>query len=350
MLVVGTDVHKRSHTFVVVDQTGSKLAELTVRADPKGHDKAICWVRKRFGQLEVKWALEDCRHMSARLEIDLLDAGETVVRVPPKMMAEQRRTARTYGKSDPIDALAVARAALREPNLPIASHDDGSRELKLLVDRREDLIGERTRMANRLRWHLHRIGAGDPIADPPAHSLDRAKVRVQLAGWLTDKTGIDARLAREVLADIDRITPSIDALEREITALAKAQAADLLDIPGCGPLTAAKIVGETAGIDRFAHEAQYAMHTGVAPIPVWSGRTAGRVRVNKAGNRQLNAAFYRIALTQIRIEGPGRDYYRKRLAAGDTKTEAIRALKRRLARIVYQTLKHPEAAQLPTAA
>jgi transposase len=83
-------------------------------------------------------------------------------------------------------------------------------------------------MANRLRWHLHRIGAGDPAADPPAHSLDRAKVRLQLAGWLTDKTGIDARLAREVLADIDRITPTIDALEREITTLAKNQAAELL--------------------------------------------------------------------------------------------------------------------------
>jgi transposase len=92
------------------------------------------------------------------------------------------------------------------------------------------------------------------------------------------------------------------------------------------------------------------MYTGVAPIPVWSGRTAGRVRVNKAGNRQLNAAFYRIALTQLRVDGPGRDYYRKRLAAGDSKTEAIRALKRRLARIVYQTLKHPQAAQLPAAA
>ena len=78
MVVVGSDVHKRTHTFVVADERGRKLAEVTVKADPKGHDKAICWVRERFGTEEVLWAIEDCRHLSARLELDLLDAGEQV--------------------------------------------------------------------------------------------------------------------------------------------------------------------------------------------------------------------------------------------------------------------------------
>ena len=213
MVVVGSDVHKRTHTFVAVDEAGRKLGELTVKADPKGHEKAIVWAHKRFnGQL--KWAIEDCRHLSARLELDLLDAGELVVRVPPKMMAEQRRTARTRGQSDPIDALAVARAALREPDLPVATHDEGSRELKLLVDRREDLVGERTRKMNRLRWHLHRIAPGDPVADPAPKALEQAKTRRQFAQWLDGRDGIDARLARDALADIDRVTPVINALER----------------------------------------------------------------------------------------------------------------------------------------
>jgi transposase len=353
MVVVGSDVHKRTHTFVAVDAVGRKLGELTVKADPKGHDTAIRWAQERFGG-ELLWAIEDCRHLSARLEIDLLDAGQAVVRVPPKLMAEQRRTARTRGKSDPIDALAVARAALREPDLPVASHDEASRELKLLVDRREDLVGERTRMVNRLRWHLHRIAAGDPVADPPAKSLNRTRTRTRLAHWLADKAGIDARLARDILTDIDRITPVINALDKEISALVAAQAPELVALPGCGPLTAAKIVGETAGIARFGHEAKYAMHAGVAPIPVWSGRTAGRVRMSKSGNRQLNAALHRIAVTQIRLDGLGRDYYRKRLTAGDSTTEALRALKRRLARTVFNTLKnHPSTASatgLPAAA
>src|SRR3954452_17263645 len=110
MVVVGSDVHKRTHTFVAVDEVGHKLAEITVKADHKGHDRAIRWARERFGEVS-RWAVEDCRHLSARLEIDLLEAGELVVRVPPKLMAEQRRLARPRGKSDPIDALAVARGA-----------------------------------------------------------------------------------------------------------------------------------------------------------------------------------------------------------------------------------------------
>ena len=128
----------------------------------------------------------------------------------------------------------------------------------------------------------------------------------------------------------------------------------LLDLPGCGALGAAKIVGEVAGISRFADEAKFAMHAGVAPIPVWSGSTRGRVRLNRAGNRQLNAALHRIALTQIQRDGAGRAYYDKRLAAGDSKTEALRCLKRRLARVVFNTLtRQPSTAAvtcLPAAA
>lgn len=353
MVVVGSDVHKRTHTFVAVDEAGRKLGEKTVKAVSEGHDKAICWAREQFGD-DVLWAIEDCRHLSARLETDLLEAGERVVRVPPKLMAEQRRTARTRGKSDPIDALAVARAAVREHDLPVATHHEASRELKLLVDRREDLVGERTRMMNRLRWHLHRIAPSEPAADPKPKALRIAKTRGELAAWLEGRDGIDARLARDILADIDRVSPVIDALEREITALVAHQAPQLLELHGCGPLTAAKIVGETAEVNRFAHEAKYAMHAGVAPIPVWSGRTRGRVRMNKSGNRQLNAALHRIAVTQLQRPGLGRTYYEKRLAAGDSTTEALRCLKRRLARTVFNTLRNnpstASAACVPTAA
>jgi transposase len=337
MVVVGADVHKRSHTFVAVDVQGRQLAQITVRADSKGHDKAIRWAHKEFGSADLRWAVEDCRHLSARLEIDLLEAGQQVVRVPPKMMAEQRRTARTRGKSDPIDALAVARAAQREPDLPVATHDEESRELKLLVDHRDDLVKHRTAVVNRFRWHLHRI---DPTVDPGPKTLNRAVKRAELADFLADLPGIDARLSRELLVDIDALTARINDLEREITRLVTERAPALLELPGCGALGAAKIVGEVAGISRFGDEAKFAMHAGVAPIPVWSGSTRGRVRLSRAGNRQLNAALHRIALTQIQRDGAGRAYFDKRLAMGDSKTEALRCLKRRLARVVFQTLKN----------
>lgn len=215
MVVVGADVHKWSHTFVAVDEAGRKLGELTVKADPTGHDKAIRWAQRCFGS-ELIWGIEDCRHLSARLEIDLLTAAQRVVRVPPKMMAEQRRTARTRGKSDPIDALAVARAVVRQPDLPVATHDEASRELKLLVDHRDDLVEHRTQVINRFRWHLHRI---DPMIDPAKQSMDRPKTCKQLASYLAGLDGIDARLARELLDDIAVLTIRANALEKEISGL-----------------------------------------------------------------------------------------------------------------------------------
>ena len=162
MVILGIDAHKRTHTVVAVDDAGRQLGQKTTMAtSTETHLEFVRWA-DQFGA-ERSWAVEDCRHLSRRLERDLLAAGEAIVRVPPKMMAHARDRARTYGKSDPIDALAVARAALREPDLPVARLDGPARELRLLVDHREDLVAERTRQINRLRWHLHEL---DPSWDP----------------------------------------------------------------------------------------------------------------------------------------------------------------------------------------
>ena len=331
MVVVGADVHKRTHTFVAVDEVGRKLAEKTLSATSAGHAEAVMWARERYGS-EVVWAIEDCRHLSARLERDLLTAGQKVVRVPPKLMAMVRKSARTRGKSDPIDALAVARAFLREPDLPVASHDEVSRELKLLVDRREVLVAQRTATINRLLWRVHEL---DHAQAPKARSTDLAKHQRILAEWLSTQSGLVAELAGDELADIIRLTAVINALAKRIGERVRDAAPALLAMPGCGELTAAKLVGEAAGVTRFRSEAAFARHAGVAPIPVWSGNTAGRVRMTRSGNRQLNAALHRIAVTQIRLDGLGQTYYRKRLANGDSRTEALRCLKRRLARVVF---------------
>ncbi|HEX3545695.1 MAG TPA: IS110 family transposase [Mycobacterium sp.] len=334
MVVVGADVHKRTHTFVAVDEVGRKLAEKVVATTSRGHGEAVMWARERFGS-QVVWAIEDCRHLSARLERDLLAAGQQVVRVPPKLMAQTRKSARTRGKSDPIDALAVARGYLREPDLPVASHDEVSRELKLLVDRREVLVAQRTATINRLLWRVHEL---DPERAPKARSLVLAKHRRILGDWLQTVDGLVAELARDELADITRLTEAINVLAKRIGARVRQIAPVLLALPGCGELTAAKLVGEVAGVTRFKSEAAFARHAGVAPIPVWSGNTAGRVRLTRSGNRQLNAALHRIAVTQICLQGLGQTYYRHRQAAGDSNTEALRCLKRRLASVVFHHL------------
>ncbi len=342
MVVIGVDSHKRTHTVVATDGTGRKLAEKTVAATSAGHLELVRWAG-RFP--ERSWALEDCRHLSRRLSTDLLVAGEAVVRVPPKLMAGARRSSREPGKSDPIDALAVARAALRE-DLPAAALDGPDREVRLLVDHREDLVAERTRAQNRLRWHLHEL---DPGTEPVARGLDRTVVLDSLERDLVAAPGTVGRIARELVVRIRALTATINDLEREIARLVADLAPSLLALTGCGPLTAAKLIGETAGVGRFRSKAAFARHNGSAPLPVWSSNTE-RHRLSRTGNRQLNVALHRIAITQLQREGPGKTYLEHRRAQGDTKTEAIRALRRRISDEVFRRMRHDDAARAATRA
>ena len=323
---------------------------MTVRATDAGHRQLLRWAGRAFAEDRVEFAVEDCRHVSGRLERALLDAAAAVVRVPPKLMAQPRTSARTRGKSDPIDALAIARAALREQDLPRAEQTHASREVKQLVDHRDDLVGIRTAMQNQHRWHVHEL---DPELDPPARGLDLAKhlnrlrARLELLPVSTTR-----RIALEKLADIQTFTGRINALEKELTGLVRAQVPQLLALPGCGVLTVAKLLGETANPTRFRSEACFAMHAGVAPIPASSGKT-NRHRLARGGNRQLNAALHRIAVTQTRLDGLGWVYYQRQHSQGNTTREALRALKRRLARVVSNLLRPTPATAgtcLPVAA
>ena len=347
VVTVGIDVHKDTHCAVAVDTAGRQVGkDRTFRATDAGHRQLLRWALNEFGQ-EVEFAVEDCRHVSTRLERALLAAGQTSVRVPPKLMALTRTSARTRGKSDPIDALAIARASVANPDLPRAEHTHISRDVKLLVDHREDLVRNRTAIQSRLRWLLHEL---DPSIDPRPRQLDSTKEldRVQqllLAVPETFETAVVRRIALEQLTDIRVLTERANALEKELAVLVKAQAPQLLDVPGCGTLTAAKLIGETANAGRFRSEACFAMHAGAAPIPASSGRTQ-RHRLARGGNRQLNAALHRIAVTQTRLDCPGRDYYQRRKTEhGDSTMEALRVMKRKIARTVYTLLSTPTSSE-----
>ena len=212
MMVVGIDAHKRSHTAVTVDEVGRLGAVKTVGTTTQDHLRLLKWAVDLAE--ERLWAIEDCRHLTRRLERDLIAAGESVVRVPPKLMAHVRDAARSFGKSDPIDALAVARAALRN-RLPIARLDGVEREMRLLVDHREDLVAERTRIISRLRWHLHEI---DPGWIPPV-KLERHsafdKVTLYLSGH--SDGAVVRRLALRLVEHLRVLTVEIDELTDEIT-------------------------------------------------------------------------------------------------------------------------------------
>jgi transposase len=336
MIVIGTDTHKASHTCgAVFAGTGQLSGELTAPARKAGFAELLDWGRDL--DPERIWAIEDCRHVSGAFERFLVAAGERVVRVPPKLMGESRRGERTRGKSDPIDALAVARAALREgPETLAPAHlDEAALELKLLLDHREDLVKARSEDQQRLRWHLHDLW---PDFELPAGCLDRIVWLDRVARKLSRaERSARVRVSRELVRAIRERTKRAAELEREIGAMVRTQAPQLLGLPGCGALTAAKLLAETAGIARFASDAKLARLAGVAPIPASSGNRT-RLRLDRGGNRQLNCAMHRIAVTQSRIHAPAKEFLARKRAEGKSTREALRCLKRHLIRRVWRLL------------
>ena len=337
MIVIGADTHKKTHTVGAVDaRTGEVRGELTKPARRAGVGEVAAWGREL--DPERVWAIEDCRHVSGGLERHLIDAGERVVRVAPKLMAGARRSSRERGKSDSIDAFAIARAALREglDSLPCAHLDERALEIKLLVDHREDLVRDRADDQRRLRWHLHDLW---PELEIPDRALDRLKWLDRIQGKLrrAEQT-TRVRIARELVTQVKQRTRRVNELERELEALVELEAPQLLELRGCATLTAAKLVAEIAGADRFASDSKLARLAGVAPIPASSGRR-DRHRLDRGGNRQLNCAFHRLAVNQGRLDPRARDYLARKQAEGKGRMEALRCLKRQLVRVVWRELR-----------
>ena len=315
MIVIGLDVHKQSVTAVAVDEAGRPLAETTIQV---GSEELLGWAAALDG--ERLWAVEDCRQLTRWLERQLLGVGEDLVRVPPKLTVPERRAGRTRGKSDPIDALAIARAALREPDLSRPQPDEQRyREIKLLVDHRDDLVDQRRRTQQRLRWHLFQL---DPTYVVPLRMLGRSSHLERVSRWLARREQeLQVRLARELVSSCRSLNRAIAELDQELEQRVKETAPALLELPGCAAVTAAKLLAEIGPIDRFKSDAQLARHSGVAPLEASSGRTQ-RHRLDRGGNRQLNAALYRIAITQARYHPPARDYLERKRAEGKSRREA----------------------------
>lgn len=339
MIVIGADPHKSTHTAAAVcSATGELRSSETVAARTAGHAQLLDWARALDEQRV--WAIEDCRHVSGGLERFLVERGERVVRVAPKLMAGARRSARERGKSDPIDATAVARAALREgvETLPEAFLDECSLAIKLLADHREDLVAESTRIQNRLRWHLHDI---DPGLAPPGRALRHQHVLRGLGARLARREQtVRVRVARDLVRRCAALGREQRLLEQELGARVRQQAPELLELPGCGVLTAAKLIAEIAGAGRFATDAQLARHAGIAPLLASSG-ARHRHRFDRRGNRQLNSAFHRIAITQARIHPEARTFLARKRSEGKSNREALRSLKRHLVRRVHHLLAPP---------
>jgi transposase len=300
MIVIGADTHTRNHTLVAVDAgTGGLQGQLQIAASDVGSLDAL-----RFGsELDEQrvWAIEDCRHVSARLERALLAAGERVIRVPAAMTGQARKVSRQAGKSDPIDARAVALAAVRDgiESFPTAVLDDAAMEIRVLNDYRDQSIWERTRLINRLRWHLVAIAPEVEAQLSPA-SLRGPRICARLKRQLARLSpSPQLRVAKATLKRIAAIVAEERELLGELTTLIEAHTPQLLEERGCGTVTAAIIIGHTAGAQRFPTDGHFARHAGTAPVPASSGKTQ-RQRLHRGGDRQLNRAIHIIALSRAK--------------------------------------------------
>ncbi len=332
-VIVGVDPHKKSVTIEAIDEQGKKVATGRFGTQTRDYKTMLGYVRRQWPHR--RWAIEGAQGVGRPLAQRLLADGETVVDVPAKLAARVRVfDTGNARKTDATDAHAIAAAALRTPNLRVLSFDEELVALRLLVDRRDELSARRVQTVNR----LHRL-LTELIPGGAEKNLSATKAK-RLLGTVKPRSVVGKttrRIAVEELADLVATDAKLKALEKELTAAVKAGGSHLMDLHGIGPAGAARILADVGDIARFPDRNHFASWTGTAPLDASSGEQI-RHRLSRAGNRRLNHVLYIAALTQIRYEGEGRTYYRRKLAESKTPKEAIRCLKRRLSDMVYRQL------------
>ena len=332
--VAGIDSHKDTLAACVIDQAGRPVEHQTFPNTPQGHRKAIGWLQRRN---IARVGIEGSGSYGRPLALRLAAQGVNTVEVPPQMTAQARRQQRTRQKTDRLDALAIARVAAREDDLPAPRCDETTDDLRSLVFYRRELVEARTAQINRLHADLIQLRPGyhkqlgaEGLATPKA--LNR--VSRQIAKCPTTR----AQVAKSRIKNIRQLLRQVQDLDAQIACLMDAIDTPLTDIHGIGTLTAAEIIAEAGEPGRYPTKAKFAMANGTAPIEASSGRVV-RHRLNRGGNRRLNRALYYAALSQIARPGTeGRCFYERLLKQGKTKREALRILKRRISDRVWTHL------------
>jgi transposase len=333
MVFIGIDTHKSSLAVCIVDELGRQLAAASFPNDRLGHRRLFAWV-KRHAAGERRFGIESSGWLGHGLATYLVEQGEDVGDVRGHMTQRERVRIPGAGKSDPRDAFAIARVTARERLAPVrrATPD---RDLKLLSDYRDQLLGERTRVQNRLHADLVTLYPGyerriRSLATPA--SLDAA---LEL---LEGDRCVQASLARRRIERIYEINAERNRVEREIRRLVRELGTGLLDLVGVGELIAARIIGEVGDVGRIPSRRHFASLNGTAPVPASSGQRH-RHRLNRSGNRRLNKVIHMMALTQARMDPRARAYIARRIAEGRTQRDATRALKRHLSDVIYRQLR-----------
>ena len=331
-VVIGMDPHKRSATIEIINDREKILAQGRFGTDRVGYQAMLALGRRHKDRV---WAVEGCNGIGKHIAQRLVADGENVVDVPAKLSARARIFDTGQGrKTDPVDAHSVAVAALRANGLRQVSVDDTTVALRLLVDRRDGLGRSRTDVINRIHKLLLELfpgGAKKFLSAPQARAM-LVTIRPR------DIVGRTRRqLASELITELAAIDKKIKAANVQLTQLVEATGSNLQHLNGIGPSGAARLIGDIGDIHRFADRAHFASWNGTAPLDASSGDQQ-RHRLSRAGNRRINRVLHIMAVVQLRHETEGRAYYRRKVAAGKTNMEAMRALKRRLSDVVYKQM------------
>jgi transposase len=334
---IGVDPHKSVNAAAAIDEQGELVDHEVFPANRKGLRALERW-GQRF--CERRWAVEGAAGIGRPVAQRLAAVGESVVDVPPKLSSKARLLSTGNArKNDRLDATFTAQAALRNERLARVSPEDGDDDahievLRMLTERREDLVAERTRALNRLHVLLRDLlsdGVNTGLsADAASKLLRRARPRDEPARTRR-------QLASEVVRDIRALDRRVADLDGRIRQEVEASGTTLTEIFGVGSILAAKIVGIVGDVGRFPSKGHFASYAGVAPIEASSGEVL-RHRVSLAGNRSLNKVMHMIAVCQARSDHRGGAYYRKKLAEGKSRREAMRCLKRRVSDAVFKAL------------
>jgi transposase len=326
-VLIGVDPHKASVAIAVVDEAVGELIERATFPQNRAGLRSLERWAKRFP--ERRWAVENAGGLGRHLAVRLAVAGESVVDVPPKLSARVRvLSTGNARKNDGLDALATALAASRHERLSAVDPEAASEVLRLLSERREDVVAERTRALNRLHGLLRDLVPGGVAGTLSAHRAARILRGIRPHGA---SARLRRRLASEILRDVRTLDRKIADLNERIEAEVEASGTTLTEIFGVGPILAAKIIGTVGNVARFPTKAHFASYSGTAPVEASSGEVV-RHRLSLAGNRKLNNALHMVAICQARSDALGEAYYRKKIAEGKSRKEALRCLKRRILR------------------
>jgi transposase len=336
-MVVGIDVHKRAHVAALLDERGGEVDTLSFANSPVGMLRLCAWLIAHDAA-EAVVGVESPAGYGRLLVASLEAAGHEVLNVPAWRTHRERRR-HGPGKTDPGDAIAVAQVVLRKrAELGPALEPQLVRAVALLELQRRRLVRDRTQAIQRLRADWNQI---DPVGEARVVNLTRQRElrrlkRISFGDGLVEQ--VATRCIRDLARDIEDLNQRIAGLDAEIARLLSEHGNPLDDLHGAGIQIAASVIAHAGDVRRFRDSAAFARFCGAAPIPCGSGQTAGRHRLHRGGNRQLNAALYRIAIVQARHHPPARAYLARKIGEGKTPREARRALKRHLANVIYRRL------------